>query len=240
MTMSFSTTPTAEQLRTLPTADLGPIMLKSFQDHPDPNSILRGHEQAHSQNGEPDADFLMQRFSDAWAWLVANGLVGPHHRNTSSDWFRVTQRGRQVGEAGSARELLAEQRLPDDLHPDLGEARSQFCGGNAEIAVFAAMRQVEVRLRDQSGAGNEMIGVPLARYALRADGGPLSDQRLEAGEREAISHLFAGALGAFKNPTSHRVVDFDDPAVAADIVLLADLLLRLLDRGGGTTGLAED
>jgi Ethanolamine utilization protein EutJ (predicted chaperonin) len=35
-------------------------------------------------------------------------------------------------------------------------------------------------------------------------------------------------------------VDFDDPAVAADIVLLADLLLRLLDRGGGTTGLAED
>jgi len=123
MTMSFSTTPTAEQLRTLPTADLGLIMLKSFQDHPYPNSILRGHEQAHSQNGEPDADFLMQRFSDAWAWLVANGLVGPRHRNTSSDWFRVTQPGRQVGEAGSARELLAEQRLPDDLHPDLGEAQ---------------------------------------------------------------------------------------------------------------------
>ena len=156
-------------------------------------------------------------------------MLGPHHVNTSSEWFRVTQRGRQVAEAGSVRELLAEQRLPDDLHPSLSEARSQFRGGNAEIAVFTAMRQVEVRLRDQSGAGNDMIGVALARHALRPEGGPLADRRLEVGEREAVSHLFAGALGAFKNPTSHRVVDFDDPAVAADIVLLAELLLRLLD-----------
>lgn len=98
------------------------------------------------------------------------------------------------------------------------------------MAVFAAMRQVEVRLRTLSGAGNDMIGVALARHALHPDTGPLADQRLEAGERLAISHLFAGALGAFKNPTSHRVVDFDDPAVAADIILLADLLMRLLDQ----------
>jgi uncharacterized protein (TIGR02391 family) len=81
-----------------------------------------------------------------------------------------------------------------------------------------------------SGAGNDMIGIALARHALKPDGGPLTDERLEAGERDAISHLFAGALGAFKNPTSHRVVDFDDPAVAADIILLADLLMRLLDQ----------
>ncbi len=98
--------------------------------------------------------------------------------------------------------LLAEQRLSEDLHVELAEARSQFRAGKSEIAVFAAMRQVEVRLRELSGAGNDMIGVGLARYALRPDGGPLADDRLESGEREAISHLFAGALGAFKNPTS--------------------------------------
>jgi uncharacterized protein (TIGR02391 family) len=60
--------------------------------------------------------------------------------------------------------------------------------------------------------------------------GPLADHHLELAEREAISHLFAGALGAFKNPTSHRIVDFDDPALAADAVLLADLLMRMLDQ----------
>lgn len=227
--MTFSTTPTAEQLRTLPTADLAMLLLESLGAQPNLNSTLRGHEQAHAHNQEPDADFLLQRVSDAWAWLVAHALVAPHHRNTSSEWYRVTDRGRQVIEAGSAAPLLAEQRLPEDLHGQLAEARSQFRAGKSEIAVFAAMRQVEVRLRELSGAGNDMIGVPLARYALRPDGGPLADDRLEAGERQAISHLFAGALGAFKNPTSHRVVDFDDPAVAADIILLADLLMRLLD-----------
>jgi hypothetical protein len=36
-------------------------------------------------------------------------------------------------------------------------------------------------------------------------------------------------LGLFKNPSSHRQVDFADPTVASEIVLLADLLLRMLD-----------
>lgn len=41
--------------------------------------------------------------------------------------------------------------------------------------------------------------------------------------------LFWGAIGVFKNPSSHRQVDYKDPTQAAEVVLLADLLLRLLD-----------
>ena len=42
--------------------------------------------------------------------------------------------------------------------------------------------------------------------------------------------LFRGAIGTFKNPSSHRIVNYDDPVLAAEVVLLADLLMRLLDR----------
>jgi len=34
----------------------------------------------------------------------------------------------------------------------------------------------------------------------------------------------------FMNPSNHRRVDFKDPTEAVEIVLLADLLLRVLDK----------
>ncbi|GHG04023.1 MULTISPECIES: TIGR02391 family protein [Amycolatopsis] len=59
--------------------------------------------------------------------------------------------------------------------------------------------------------------------------GVLVDPMAEPGEQQAMLNLFKGAIGMFKNPTSHRAVEYEDPAVASDAVLLADLLLRLLD-----------
>lgn len=41
--------------------------------------------------------------------------------------------------------------------------------------------------------------------------------------------LFRGAIGVSKNPVSHRQVDYADPTLASEVVLLADLLLRMLD-----------
>jgi hypothetical protein len=38
-----------------------------------------------------------------------------------------------------------------------------------------------------------------------------------------------GAIGVFKNPPSHRQVNYADPALASKIVLFADRLLRMLD-----------
>lgn len=69
----------------------------------------------------------------------------------------------------------------------------------------------------------------LARRAF-GDNGPLRDPAMEGGEAKARADLFAGAMGAFKNPTSHRDVHFDDPTEPAEVVLFADLLMRILDR----------
>ena len=67
------------------------------------------------------------------------------------------------------------------------------------------------------------------RQAFNPNDGPLIDPSHEGGERQARSDLFAGALGSFKNPTSHRTVTYQDPVEASEVVLLADLLMRILD-----------
>jgi hypothetical protein len=50
-----------------------------------------------------------------------------------------------------------------------------------------------------------------------------------------------GAIGYLRNPTSHREVLYDDdPTEAAEVVMLADLLLRMLDRIEGTARRSAD
>lgn len=102
--------------------------------------------------------------------------------------------------------------------------------GDYEESVFQAFKAVEVRVRHASGLGNDKIGVPLVREAFNPDNGPLTDDARERPEREAMAHMFAAAIGLMKNPSSHRYTELDDPQEAAEAILWANYLLRIVDR----------
>ncbi|MCB1267343.1 MAG: TIGR02391 family protein [Microthrixaceae bacterium] len=168
--------------------------------------------------------------SEALNWLIARGLVARDKpgQNTAQSIF-VTRTGtRALAEGIEA--IDAAARLDVDLHPRLERVRTQFLLGEYELAAFAAMREVEIYVRELSGLDSSTIGVRLMREAFKPEGGQLADAKLDAGERVGIMELFAGAIGTFKNPPSHRQVDYEDPTEASEVVLLADLLMRILDR----------
>jgi uncharacterized protein (TIGR02391 family) len=91
------------------------------------------------------------------------------------------------------------------------------------------MKAVEVSVREAGGFSSGDLGVDLMRKAFHEDNGPLTDKSVEKSERLARSALFAGAIGSYKNPHSHREVNLNDPDEAMEIVLLANHLLRIVD-----------
>ena len=167
--------------------------------------------------------------SEAWSWLITHGLVVRGPSQSSSDAYKTSRLGRETLKYGVAR-LAASERLGVALHPRLAQRiQQQFLLGEFELAVFAAMKEVEVRVRQLANESQSLLGVKLMQRAFSAEKGVLTDPEADPGEQVAMMELFKGAIGLFKNPTSHRPVDYDDPTLASEVILFADLLLRLLD-----------
>jgi uncharacterized protein (TIGR02391 family) len=94
------------------------------------------------------------------------------------------------------------------------------------------MKEVEIEVRRRAGFSDSTIGTKLMTQAFKHPDGPLWRADRDAGESQAIMDFFRGAIGLFKNPSSHREVDVTDATEAAEMVLCADLLLRLLAKIG--------
>lgn len=167
---------------------------------------------------------------EAWSWLQGEGFLvrHPHH-----DWFMLSRRAKRL----QSREDFAAYRkanlLPKgQLHPLVAtKVYPAFLRGEYDTAVFQAFREVEIAVRVAGKFPAEMLGTSLMRSAFKpgTPPGPLTDTKLPVAEQEGMAALFAGAIGLYKNPQSHRNVP-TDAVDAAEVIVFASHLLRIVDR----------
>lgn len=182
-------------------------------------------------------DKVLFALMEAWQWLEREGFVA--QRPTSllgsttvpytTEYF-VTRRGLRVETSEDLESYRMVDLLPKGrLHPIIAQkVWSLFLQGDYDTAVFQAFKQVEIAVRKAGGYEETDIGVSLMRKAFHGDTGNLTDPNQQPGEKESLTHLFAGAIGYCKNPPSHRNVDVKAEE-AAEMIIFASYLLRLVD-----------
>ncbi len=196
----------------------------------------------HSKYPHERSDQVVRALAEAWGWLGTAGLlIDDPTQSIGSGWKQLSRRAEALQTSEDFRTFRRSIDFPRGL---LNRRIAELCWGNFlrgdyETAIFQAFKEVEIAVRTAIGASDTDYGVDLMRKAFHEEKGKLTDMTLPISERQAASHFFAGAIGAYKNPTSHRSIFLSDPSAAAEMLMLASHLLRTVVDNSRKAGIAE-
>jgi uncharacterized protein (TIGR02391 family) len=179
---------------------------------------------------------LVRRFLGRW--LDERLLTGPDAEQRATLTGQLLRQGWRIRDSDSvlvATEPVRGVPVPAPPmhywhpHPLVeAAARPQFLHRQLDQAVFAAMKAVEIRVRQLADLGDNLIGVDLMNKAF-SSGGPLAPPPQPSGKHDdGPRSLFSGAISMFRNPAGHLQVGYTD-AEAVEAVALASALMRHLD-----------
>jgi uncharacterized protein (TIGR02391 family) len=173
---------------------------------------------------------VIQATFEAWIWLEREGFLIPRLGNDQDGWLDLSRRAKRAGNRKGVAVYRKTTLLPfAELHPTITSGvYPMFLRGDYDTAVFQAFKEVEISVRGAAKLGNDRLGCTLMRDAFTPKSGPLCDPQEVSGEQIALMELFAGAIGYFKNPGSHREVELS-AIEAAEAIMLASRLLRVVD-----------
>ena len=198
-----------------------------------------GNEQSEIRQKYPREydDEILFAFMEAWQWLEREGFVAPRPTGLSGSTtvgmvtsYFVTRRGKTIETPEALEAYRKADLLPKrQLHPIIAQkVWAKFLQGDYDTAIFQGFKEVEIAVRKAGNYTNADLGVDLMRKAFNVQNGNLTDLNQQTAERQARSDLFAGAIGSYKNPGSHRNVNVTAEE-AVEVIILASHLLRIVD-----------
>jgi uncharacterized protein (TIGR02391 family) len=236
--------PDADALLALSPEDLAPIVLRTVVEGAKNGVPIQADSVTYEIFG-PRQHIYQARFppyrkkeidalvAEAWHVLTAGRLLVPEPGyNGTIGFMQLASRGKQALASPQAfRGFTGGSSLPKEmLHPSIADAVwKALARGDLENAVLDAFKAVEVAVRQAGGFSDTDVGTQLMRRAFDANNGPLADKAIPVPEREALAHIFVGAIGYYKNPQSHRIAKIASQSRAQEMVLIASHLLYIVD-----------
>lgn len=229
--------PDPEALLAMHPSELAGVALE-FMQKDNARSYHAGNFTNHEHVREYDQKYkneALLALMEAWCFLVNEGILVPEpggHNN----WHVLSRLGQSLKTNADFSSFLHSKLFPkESLHPIIvSKVYSSFLSGDYETAIFNAFKQIEVAVSESCGEEyKQYYGVDLMRKAFHPKTGPLTMDSEPEAEKEAIMHLFSGAIGRFKNPSSHRHVIITSPQETIEMLQFASHLMKIVDDRSG-------
>jgi uncharacterized protein (TIGR02391 family) len=226
----YSIIPNPEELLKLDSEDVAAVILESLNsiEHLQLNRNDFAMQRTVQEYPPVYHERLLKALMTGWGYMEREGLIA--EMPTKAGWYFITDKGKSIRSREDLNAYRASTMLPKYLlHPLIAhKVEAAFQNAEYDTAVFQALREVEVAARTAGGFLPTDIGVALMRKAFDPKTGPLRDDSSIDLEKLAISDMFAGLIGAYKTPRSHRHVVLD-ATEAAEIIIFASHLLKIVD-----------
>lgn len=226
-----------EELLNLESEEIGEIILvylNSLDDY-HAKTYLNTHTFSSLENFEnypkEKQELMKQVIMEGWQFLINEGFLAPRPESHNDGWMIITRKGKKINSLMEMKVYKQSKILPKNfLHKQIEKkAWAPFIRGDYETAVFSAFKELEITVRKVCNYPDTDYGENLMRKAFHKMDGPLTDLSLPESERLAVQHLFARTYGFYRNPLGHKEVTISNPIEAAEMIIFASHLLKIVD-----------